>query len=1097
MRVTNGAWKRRAQWSALLLFTCFATSSLFGQSGKASIVGVATDGSGAVVHGVSITARSAETGFTITATSNESGTYSIPLIAVGNYSVTAQKDGFKTSVQSILLTADKIATVDFKLELGAVSEKVTVEANSQLIETETAQLGQVIQEKAITELPLNGRNPASLVLLTPGTVDVLSVPGAGAHQSYTTFPTETGASANGGRQGSTYYLLDGSYNMDNYHLLAAPFPNPDATQEFRVIGNNFDPRYGFAPGAVVSIVTKSGTNNWHGNAFEFLRNTVLNSRDYFSDGRDNLNRNQFGGSIGGPIKKDKLFVFGNYQGTREKRAVAGTPTWVPSNAMLAGDFSALLDPEVMGANTVQLKDPETGLPFLDNQIDPTRYSAAALHIEDSLPRSDDPLGKVFVRGYTAINNYNEFTIRTDYNLNDRHRISGRAFVNLFGQPAQSKSLLNSDRSWDASWHNYNGSYTWTISPNIVNNLVGAYTKMNSTSVSGIRDKDGNRICYSQFINVQDPPDSPCTIEALWTNNFGFGQNFNGIQRNTWTFSDSVNISKGKHLMVAGVDVLRQYWNLGTDWLALPIIWFDGTYTGNDFADFLLGKVGGYQQGGGEYQQIHATQFAPYFADQIKVTPNLTLSFGVRWEPFLAPTVPSGRIAVWSPGQQSTRYPNAPEGIVYPGDAGVPSGSGLRSTYNYFNPRLGVAWRPSFLKNTSIRAAFGIFSMPVDYGSWNHTGDVAPFSPSYSIIHNQAPYPDINFADPWASFAGTGGVSPFPPFSSPGYAPDASASYVFPVTMSAVFSPDYKMAQNQTWNLSIDHQFGQNWMAHAAYVGAQAYHMPVGVEHNPGIYANGGLRAYSNFDSVFQSDTIGTSSYHSAQFTVDRKFAHGFQITGNYTYSKTLDTTSSGSLTFGSSGLYNPFDVRANRGISQLNIPHVVVVNFLYQTPELAGMNGFARSFLGGWQLSGIWRAQSGTPITIYDYNNNSGSNVGLDHADFKSGETAWSHRGDKSQWINQYFNTAAFTDNAPGTFGNTPRGIFQGPGINTWDLGMGKNWKLTEAYKLQFRWEMFNALNTPSFANPNNNLHSGNFGKITAMGGVAPRVMQAALKFSF
>jgi hypothetical protein len=214
MRLKNGAWMRRAQRFALLLFTCFATTSLLGQGGKASIGGVAADASGAVIQAVTITARNVETGFTITVASNESGTYSIPLIAVGSYTVTAQKDGFKTAVQNILLTADKIATVDFKLEIGAVGEKVTVEANSQLLETETAQLGQVIQEKEITELPLNGRNPAALVLLTPGTVDVLSVPGAGAHQSYTTFPTETGASANGGRQGSTYYLLDGSYNMD-------------------------------------------------------------------------------------------------------------------------------------------------------------------------------------------------------------------------------------------------------------------------------------------------------------------------------------------------------------------------------------------------------------------------------------------------------------------------------------------------------------------------------------------------------------------------------------------------------------------------------------------------------------------------------------------------------------------------------------------------------------------------------------------------------------------------------------------------------------------------------------------------------------------
>jgi hypothetical protein len=1066
---------------------------LLAQGGRASISGTITDSSGAVVQDATITAVNSDTGFSVTARSNELGAYVLPLLPVGTYNLMVKREGFRAETRSgITLTADQAATVSVALSVGAVTEEVKVTADAEMINTVNAALGQVIQERSIVELPLNGRNPASLVLLTPGMVDVLQT-GGGVHQSYTTFPTEEGASANGGRQGSTLYVLDGAINMDNYHLLAAPFPNADATQEFRVLGNNFEAQYGFAPGAVVSIVTKSGTNNFHGNAFEFLRNGKLNARDFFQPVRDELKRNQFGASLGGPIVRDKVFFFGNYQGTKERLRVGGSTAFVPSDAMLRGDFSGFVNAGIT------IKDPDTGEPAPNGFISPSRFSPAALKIAESLPRTSDPLGKVTVSGFSNVRDYNEFTIRGDVYQSASHRISGRTFFNDFSQPEQTLSLLNSDRSWLARWQNHSGNYTWTISPTLLNNFVASYSRLNSNSISGLRDKDGNRICYSQLIEVADPPNSPCTIEGLFVGgSFGFGQNFNGLNRWTWGISDSVTKTTGRHLIVGGVDVLRQYWDLATDWLALPIISFDGGVTGHELADFLVGRVSAYTQGGGEYQRLHATQLGLYIQDQIRATPNLSVSAGLRWEPFFAPVPESGRIPVFAPGQKSSRYPNAPAGLVFPGDPGIPD-AGVPSGYGYFNPRLGLAWRPGFVKNTSIRAAFGVFTAPVDYSSWNHTADTAPFSTTYDLSAYDPAIGRIDFDRPWANFAPTGGRSPFPPFPDPGSSPPSDTPFTLPVFFQGGFNPDFKLARQLSWNFSIERQFGDNWLVRGAYVGSESYHLINAIERNPGIFAAKGARTwYPDFSSVLEMASWATASYQSGQFTLEKRFSKGFQFQTNYTYSKSLDSASIGTLAFVGS-VPDPFNMRNNRGWSAFHFPHIFVNNFVWELPKLASWNPVARGVLGDWQLSGIWRMQSGPPFGIRpgSGNNNSLARIGGDRADYVPGQELTVHEGSKNEWLRRFFNTAAFQPNAPGTFGNTPRALFHGPRIHAWDLGITKNWRFQERYRLQFRWEMFNAFNTPSFATPVNSRSSAQFGQILSTGSVPPRVMQGALKMSF
>lgn len=1079
-------------------------------NGRASVTGVVADSSGAVISGATVTATNVSTGVTTGATTNGAGSYSILYLEVGTYNLQATRDGFQTDVKSgLLLTADQVAGINFSMLPGQVTQRVVVTASGELLDTETSSLGQVIDAQSISELPLNGRNPATLVLLTPGVAD--ASPLVGGNQQYTTFPSDSAASTNGGRRGSTYYILDGAPNMDDYQLMAAPFPNPDATQEFRVISNNFDAQYGFAPGGVVSIVTKSGTNSWHGNAFDFLRNTDFNAEDYFAKSAPTLRQNQFGGSLGGPIIKNKLFVFGNYQGTRSSQVVYNSTQFVPSVAMLHGDWSALLNPSVMGGagNTIQLVNPATGAPYAGNQIPTGSYNPASVAIAGLLPSTTDPLGHIQATQFGEIQDFNENTVRVDWAINDHHHLSGRSFLNYFNQPSYSATLLDSNRSWTTNWQNYSGTWTWTISPTIVNSYTSSYSRMFDNSHSGLL-VNGKPLCFSSYINVAEP--QPCSTfpMAVGGNGFGFAQNYNAVNRWTATFTDSINITKGRHLMVAGVDVLRQYFIEDTDWHTQPIIDFGNTtpFTGYAMADFLLGDADYFQQGGGEYNTLYINRLAPYFTDQFKATPHLTFTAGVRWEPYLAPNVIGGRIAIWNPNHQSTRYPNAPLGMMFPGDSGVPA-HGIPSTYNFFDPRIGFAWQPPFSPNTSIRAGFGMFMDAIEFSSWDHAADTQPFSPQYTfqtgtpVTSGSAPVGVIPFSNPWTVFTPTGGVSPFPPFPGPSYSPNSSVTFVTPTQIDTAFTKNFRQGRTTSWNLSVEHVFFTNWLMRVAYVGVSSSNQALPIELNPGYYSANpnlsGTRAHGQMASIAANISEGSDNYNGGQFTLERKFANGIQFQANYTRSKTIDDGSSASLAWNGDGITNPFDIGFNRGISSLDVPQIFVANFVYESPALTRQNQLIRTAFGKWELSAIYKAQSGNPIGIGSGTNNSGSDVYGDWADLVPGQPFNVHQGPKSQWINEYFNTNAFTINPPGSFGNSGRANFYGPGINDWDTNFSKNFQI-ERFNLQVRWEMFNALNHTMFGNPASCVCNGpgSFGHIYGTNGSFPaRIGQAAMKLSF
>ena len=515
----------------------------------------------------------------------------------------------------------------------------------------------------------------------------------------------------------------------------------------------------------------------------------------------------------------------------------------------------------------------------------------------------------------------------------------------------------------------------------------------------------------------------------------------------------------------------------------------------------MGYLYSYEQGAGEIASLAGWQMGLYGQDQYRVRPNLSLTLGLRWDPNTAPGVTGGRGGAFVPGQQSTLYPNAPLGLVFPGDKGISDGL-MPSTYrSYFEPRFGVAWQPHSMPGTSFRAGFGLFTSPLMYSMYNHTADISPFSPTYSFNGTLTGVPGtsvpLSLDTPWSQFAGTGGVSPFPPFAP--FKPASSASFTTPFFIGAIFAQNFKLGVTQSWNVSAEHAIGQKMVIRMAYVGGESYHQSVVVDQNPGIYSAGAARTtYPNFEAILTDFSLGTSSYNALQVGVERHLSRGLQFQSNFTWSKTLDTTSSGNVSFGTQNLPDPFNVRYNRGISSLNIPKIWVSNLVYTTPSLSADNQFMRQALGGWELSGIITLQSGYPFGIAGgYGDNSGSLQGGDRADVVSGQSFDVHQGGESHWLNEYFNTNAFVANAAGTFGDSAKNLFQGPPIKTMDLAFAKNWTITEGYHLQFRWEMFNGLNHPSFGNPDSNVQDGNYGKVTGQGAIPARVMQAALKFTF
>lgn len=1052
----------------------------------ASLAGTVVDPSHAAVPGAKVTIQNDNTGLTRTTQTGNDGSFLFASLPVGPYHLTVQKSGFVTYVQKgIVLTVNQTASVNVALKLGQVASEVTVSANAEVVNSRSGTVRQLVGQKPIVDLPLNGREAQQLVFLVPGAVNVTSryclVNCQGG-----VYPGEQEAAVNGTGPGGVNYQLDGGDYNDSYMNTNLPFPNPDAVQEFSIQSSGMSAEYGHAAGGVVNIVTKSGSNDIHGDVFEFLRNGALNARNYFAPKQDTLKRNQFGGSGGGPIIKNKMFYFGTIQFTRVRSAAQGEVGYVPTADERAGDFSAV---------STQLVDPQTGQPFSGNQIPVSSFSPASDFFLQHIPLPNGPGGQLTFAGPRLVTNDLQFMHKIDY-VTTKHHITGRYFWTRFTEPpdiaAAKTNILAADGNGNnVKIQNIAVGDSYTKSPTLLFHTWFGYDRQIGGSLSGapfgFPDAGVN-------IAAPNPPELRIAVGGY----FSVGTNHFGIfNRSDWSIREDVAKIKGKNEIHFGGQALQVRNHINNTYSMAGRFSFSNNLSGNNLADFLLGDASSFVQGGGEFKAMVGNLYDLYLQDNYRATSRLMLQMGIRWDPYLPYQETSGRVVCFRPGYKSSRYPNAPVGMIFGGagnnsivpDLGCPMAGSYPNLGN-FAPRLGFAYKLTNDGKTSLRGGAGVYYNPPMTTQFNAFADVAPFAPSFSLSGV------VNFVNPYGS---QGLANPFPAQYGPTL-PGSNATFSLPVSIRWYFPPDFHMSRISTWNLGLERQLPGDWLLKLSYIGNKGTFLSNGSESNqninPAIYIPGqsteantqSRRIYPDFSSIGIYGSGLNSNYNALQITAQKRFSRGLQVLANYTWSKALDDY----------GYTDPFNQHFDYGISSDNVPQLFNLSGVWELPHLSGASNALGHVANGWELTGIWTWRSGFPFSIRSGKDNSFSGVGADRADFTGtslSQAKLDPNRSHAQLIQEYFNTALFAPNAVGTFGNTAKNILTGPGYFNVDLGLLKTTAITENVSAQFRAEFFNAFNNVNFGEPGSTYGSSSFGVISSASD--PRILQFALKLSF
>jgi hypothetical protein len=1089
--------------TAIAFFALLFAPLLSHAQGLGSIVGRVSDPSGASVASAKIIATQEGTGFSRTALTDAEGLYVIPSLQPAKYALSVEARGFSTSKNSgIELLADQTLTVNFSLKLGITTEIVVVSGNAVQVDTSTSTLKQVIEQQRLVELPLNGRNAAQLTLLVPGAVNS---PGGGADQGSTkTFPGAVTISANGSRQNQVSYQLDGANHVDEYTNVNQPFPFPDALQEFSVQTSNYSAEYGQNAGAVVNVITRSGSNKFHSEVFEFLRNAVFNAKNFFApltlkdNGRDQLKRNQFGGTIGGPIIHDKTFFFAGFQGTRLRNVGNPTNTTVPSQADITA-FTA-------GGGT----------------IDPTVANLLPL-----LPIQPTTRPVTFVRPDRQ--NFNEVLGKVDHAFSQNDRLSVRYDFNYFSKAAvfvPTNILTYADGSKITN-QNYLIHETHVFRPDLLNDFRFSYAREKASrgpasTVPSVKTL-GSNIPFQPATNA---------IQQIRVNGFfSFGDNPPAaFVRNNFTWSDDVSWVKGKHDFRFGGVLERSRVDLDN------LFFQPAEFSFPSLNAFLSGALGDYsgnvafRQGAGEFKNNRGLFSGVYAQDNYKVTRRLTVNFGLRYEPALPWREIKGRqeqfrLSGLIAGVRSTQFPNAPPGVYFPGDPGVPE-NGVEASWKDFAPRLGFAYDVFGDGKTSLRGGAGIFYDTRIPGIINNRFvDVTPFSPQLILSTSGAKPGTIS--DPLCTLASTQSrlgctaqanlfPASFPPSSNATFAPNL-------LVVSWDPAHSYQAPTLYNWNLAVERQLPSAVLVRAAYVGSHGSHLketiafnvsPVGsVTPSPRLNAIAGTNVFGTTNNGPTQDAQDINSfYHSLQLSAEKRMSHGLTILGNYTWSKSIDDLPNGggvadvgADTVSSRPWDDPLRHQFDRGPSDFDHTHRFVASYVWELPGPLRANGLLRQVFGGWQLGGVVSAQTGRPFTVLSGSNNSGTGIGQDRANLIGnpyGPGACAAAKITTSCVD-WLNPASFQSNSSGTFGNIGKGSFRLPGSYTWDMGLSKNFSFTERLKLQFRAEFFNVFNRANFMDDSASLtnfqkiSAGAFGSFRAGQASDPRIGQLALKLFF
>jgi hypothetical protein len=1163
--------RRRISFTVIPLLLLVLSAAAFAGV-TASISGTVTDHTGAVLAGSTITVTNVDTRVAQSTTSNASGFYNFAALQPGRYDLRIQQTGFKAFQRTgIVLNVNDAVTIDAPLEIGRTEETVTVSSTALRVETTSTQLGEVIETKEMTAVPLNGRSFTDLLALQPGVANSNSGIGGGSSASNTfqsggfQLPAVSGdsnagnQSVNGMRESANGFLLDGVSVQEYGFSGTAVVPNLESLAEFRIITNNFDAEYGNFAGGQVNVVTKAGTNQFHGNAFEFLRNTDLDAANYFLKGaRGAFQQNEFGGTIGGPIHKDKVFFFADYQGNRNKVGIPGTTFTPPTPAEAKGDFSALasqLTGTVQGTSWASALTSRLG--YAVSAGEPYYFSGCADNSACVFPGAQIPTtafssisNKVLSLGVIPISDSN-YTPTGNQTLHD-NRVSGRVDANL-GKMGTLFGYYYFDQ------YSLNNPFPVATVPGFSAQNKGRsqVIDIGDTKMIGTSAVNEARIGYLRVKNNLNHPTggTGTTLSSLGFNtdpttggivplnpsmqgipemdfesfNIGVPSRVLVLVENTYQASDNFSKLIGKHSLKLGgayhytqmAEILHNIEN--------GYFYFDQTLeTGSDFADFLLGAPGTFQQGQTPAANTRSFYLGAFVQDSWRLRNNLTFNYGLRWDVISPWWEKHNELETLKLNEQSAVFPNSPTGWVFPGDPGIPK-TIAPIRYNNFAPRLGLAWSPNsegaLAKllgkpgDTSIRVGYGMFYSAFE-GAYDFSviGD-APYGAFYS---SGAP-PD--FASPYntrateQSSAPTSSIFPyaFPPNNVSASHPDPNvpASAFGVIGTAPAFNPRNRVPYAEQYELSIQRQLTKSDLVTFSYVGTQGHRLLVTQEANPVNQAEC-LALYNqshslcspnaeptnlrgpfgaNFGSEGYFSAIGKSSYNSMQ--IDYRHTSGpLQMLVGYTYGKSLDTASA----FGEQ--VNPFNQNLSRGLSSFNIPQNFVVSYSYNLPfnKLGG----PKALVEGWQLSGVTTFSKGIPVYIYENDDNSllGTTfagplpLGIDTPNFNG--TLKKYNPDKSNPDNKanlFFEPASFSPESIGQLGNSRRRFFQGPGINNWNMALSKQTKLTEHCGLQFRAEFFNIFNHTQFNSVQGNIGSANFGQATTARD--PRIGQMALKLSF
>jgi outer membrane receptor protein involved in Fe transport len=1091
--------------ACILVAISASLSAAVAQQITGNIRGTVSDPSGAVVQSATVTAKQPETGLARTATTDHSGNYLLVELPVGHYQLEVAAKGFQKYLrEGISLNVNETATVSVRLMLGQETQQVQVRADADLIQTTVSSLGKPVLEHELLELPLDGRNFSQLGLLQPGVVPLT----AGLKQAGGSLRDGQAYSVDGQRPESNNFLIDGANNVNAVDAGFVLKPPIDAISEFRILTHNANAEFGQSTGSTTNIVTRSGTNSFHGALWEFFRNDAMDASDFSAHAVQPLKQNQFGGTFGGPIIKDKTFFFGYYEGFRNRQGETANAT-VPSLAERQGNFSQLPGGLfVFDFSTRQM------VPVPGNQVTPINPVAQNVLPFFPLP-NNGPNAFVATQSKSVTNN--QFGLRFDHYLSRADTLN---FRYMFSAGHTNDPLSTSGANVpgfpvgeDDRAQNFVAQETHVFSPAIIGVARFSYLR--------------NKFLFDQHVNHESPSALGFQYQPTLTAAAGppfiqvagyasVGDPITGPRdtyQNTFDFSGSLSWVLGRNEIKFGGGFRRDQINAVQGiasngfFVFAPFPYTDG------FANFLAGQPVFFLQGGGDLSRhIRGKALNFYGQDTYKVTSRLTLNLGLRYELPSPNTELHNRQNLFVPGAQSKIFPNAPAGLLYPGDPGVPAGL-IPTQKTAFAPRVGLALDPTGSGKLLVSAAYGIFYEPYYTGQGGPLQD--PISAPPYLQTPQVNFP--NFADPFH------GVNPFGP------------SFSEPMTLLVV-SPQLRLPYGQDWNLNIQRSFGADWLFEIGYVGTTGVKLPRFVEANPAVYYPGfdssgkplstentvnQRRLYSGctlaqppsacvYGSVGEIAGIANSSYNALESSLRKRFGHGLSFLASYTYSKSIDDVSSFNITGSASQpvagendlAQNPFNLPAERGRSMFDARHRLVLSYQWSVPFWRQAHTWYEHALGNWQFNGIVTLMSGTPFTVFDPADVSLQGSAPEISGFSSNRpNLIGNPNSGPHTAQQWFNTSAFQrltqdPNSPvEQFGNEGRNVVQGPGYSNWDFSALKNIHVTEGKEFQFRAELFNFWNHTNLGLPNSDISSPTFGSIHS--DLGPRVIQVALKFLF